>query len=851
MARVPIPRKSAQEPPRSPEELYDSLTVTDPAIGALWRHQSHVLGRYYERYADDADVALELPTGSGKTLVGLLIADWRRRARNGASAFVCPTRQLARQAHEKATGYGIPSVLLIGPSRAWDAAEETRGSTGEATVVTVYSHIFNTSPKLSPKTLVLDDAHAAEGPVAENWSVSVDREHAAYKPLLECVESSLLPARFRELTDDELDPHSRPVPQLVGANDLSKKEDRLRSVLRECLDEDESARYAFSEVSSHLSGCLMYAGWQEILIRPFIPPTRFHPTFEDADQRVYLSATLGKAGELERSFGRTRIPRVETPPDWERRGSGRRLALLPRAGMPAAAATLFIKQTISEFERALVLVPSGRAMEAVRVLLPDDWLVLEKGDVDEMFHPFQESEEAALLLANRYDGIDLPGKQCELILISGLPVGTHLQERFISETVEARSALRERVRTRLMQGMGRATRSRNDHAVVLMAGEDLIDFLRDPENLAGMRPELQAELRYGLFLSQEGEDLSDLVRAFVERSDDWKQAEGYLREEADEADLDPPAGADQLQEAAPSEVLASQAAWRAEHDQACAFAQAVVRKLTVGSVAPYRTLWKVLAAQWAAEHASASGEPVDLRIAAQLCRDATASARTRTWRPRLPKIQPPKDLEGLDDRAVNIASAAQRIARSPRADRHIAEMLKWIGSNDSVDFERGLERLGEMLGFDSVRPNAEAAPDGAWRDGAVHILWEAKSEQKEDGEVSAELVRQANTHATWVVRELEWDDAVPATTFLVSHRRAADENAVAVAAEELYLCTVEVVRELAKEVAELWQSIVARTSGLSSVELAEQAAQELATRDMTTQQLKTRLNASRIAELVV
>jgi len=35
------------------------------------------------RYAAEAvhltDVALQLPTGSGKTLVGLLIAEWRRR----------------------------------------------------------------------------------------------------------------------------------------------------------------------------------------------------------------------------------------------------------------------------------------------------------------------------------------------------------------------------------------------------------------------------------------------------------------------------------------------------------------------------------------------------------------------------------------------------------------------------------------------------------------------------------------------------------------------------------------------------------------------------------------------------
>src|SRR5687767_7618753 len=149
MPPIPVPRRP-ERPPDTPEELYDRLTVTDPAIGALWRHQSHVLGRYYEEHRRSSDVALELPTGAGKTLVGLLIADWRRRVTRGPSAFLCPTRQLAHQAHEKAVGYGLPAVLLTGPGREWDAADETRGLTGQATIVSTYSHIFNTNPRLAP-----------------------------------------------------------------------------------------------------------------------------------------------------------------------------------------------------------------------------------------------------------------------------------------------------------------------------------------------------------------------------------------------------------------------------------------------------------------------------------------------------------------------------------------------------------------------------------------------------------------------------------------------------------------------------------------------------------------------------
>jgi hypothetical protein len=69
MPPVPVTNRP-ERPPETPEELHDRLTVTDPAIGALWRHQSHVLGRYYEAHRDSADVALEPPTGAVKTLIG-------------------------------------------------------------------------------------------------------------------------------------------------------------------------------------------------------------------------------------------------------------------------------------------------------------------------------------------------------------------------------------------------------------------------------------------------------------------------------------------------------------------------------------------------------------------------------------------------------------------------------------------------------------------------------------------------------------------------------------------------------------------------------------------------------------
>jgi hypothetical protein len=54
-----------------------------------------------------------------------------------------------------------------------------------------------------------------------------------------------------------------------------------------------------------------------------IPPTFHNRVFSRAGQRVYLSATLGSGGELERAFGRFEITRMplptKTPPRSRRR----------------------------------------------------------------------------------------------------------------------------------------------------------------------------------------------------------------------------------------------------------------------------------------------------------------------------------------------------------------------------------------------------------------------------------------------------------------------------------------------------------------------------------------------------
>jgi hypothetical protein len=159
--------------------------------------------------------------------------------------------------------------------------------------------------------------------------------------------------------------------------------------------------------------------------------------------------------------------------------------------------------------------------------LPSGFTILGPQDVEKDMSAFTQMEKAILLLANRYDGIDLPGSDCRMLVIVGRPTGATLLERYFIDRLGATSVLRDRLRTRITQAMGRCTRDEGDFAVVILMGDDLLDWSSTKVNVAGMHPELQAEVSFGLENSanRSKDEIVELCQAFLNRSDEWKDAE--------------------------------------------------------------------------------------------------------------------------------------------------------------------------------------------------------------------------------------------------------------------------------------------------------------------------------------
>src|SRR4051794_13741383 len=79
---------------KNPEELFFKLSGRAKSHGYLRGPQQDVLREYIERHVKASDVAFELPTGTGKTTVGLVIAEWWRQ-QSRRVAILSLTNQLA------------------------------------------------------------------------------------------------------------------------------------------------------------------------------------------------------------------------------------------------------------------------------------------------------------------------------------------------------------------------------------------------------------------------------------------------------------------------------------------------------------------------------------------------------------------------------------------------------------------------------------------------------------------------------------------------------------------------------------------------------------------------------------
>ncbi|WP_338806297.1 helicase C-terminal domain-containing protein [Pseudomonas chlororaphis] len=143
-----------------------------------------------------------------------------------------------------------------------------------------------------------------------------------------------------------------------------------------------------------------------------------------------------------------------------------------------------------------------------------------------------KSYEKALVLVNRYDGIDLPDNDCRILIFDGKPYSQNLVDLYEEDCRPDAEATMMRAVRSVEQGLGRCVRGEKDYAAAVLTGPELIRLVRDKNSRKYLSSQVSTQLEIGFEISvMAREDVAnsdprkafiDMLNQSVQRDSGWK-----------------------------------------------------------------------------------------------------------------------------------------------------------------------------------------------------------------------------------------------------------------------------------------------------------------------------------------
>lgn len=676
----------------------------------------------------ERDLVIKLNTGGGKTLVGLLIGQALVNELHRPVLYLCPTRQLVQQTLEKAQEVSIAAIGYgVGPGSL-----PTTFLNAESLLVATYSALFHGRSKFGVHgsgqepiglgAIICDDAHVALTTIRDQFTLAVSREkhQELYNDLCTRFRVDFSSGRIGTF-DDIVERREQGVLELPYTAWAVKS-----SAIRELLSRSyaDESKYHLPLLRNHFDCCHAFITSREFSITPLLPLVDQLPSFEECKRRVYMSATIADDSSIIRTFGASERSIKQPIIPETLAGVGERMVLAPALMKFGSDKDRQVAQSvvkgISQKVNVVILVPSEAAGE--------QWTkfgTIVAGDkVDDAIAALHSgSPRGPYVFANRYDGIDLLGDACRLLVLDGLPKAASAYDSFRSEALRASSSLNLGLAQKVEQGLGRATRGAGDYCAVLLVGHELTAWITRHESLALMTPSTRAQVNIGHEISKEIASESDLgytVEQCLNRDADWVKY--HAQTLADRAET-------------PQADLVAIAAAAAEREYARAFAHHLyteamnIAQQYAAAHSEDRRLrgWFLQLAARAAHYAQKIAQAEELqrqafRANAILWCPASAAANLYT-----PTLQVGRQAEVI----------LTQIGRFALPNGHLQDFEDAIScltpTATSNQFEQSMKRLGELLGFHAERPEQDCGegPDVLWITAdQVGLIIECKSNKQ-------------------------------------------------------------------------------------------------------------------------
>ncbi|MGW7603165.1 DEAD/DEAH box helicase [Streptomyces antimycoticus] len=753
--------------PTDPRVLFDALPDRAPRYEFLRDPQGQVLQTWYDRRSQK-DLVVKLNTGGGKTVVGLLICQSSLNEGEGPVLYLAPDPYLASQAMEQAAELGIEVT---------DDPRSARFTSGEAICVLNLHRFVNGKSVFGLQgdgrsvvdvgTIVIDDAHAALATVKEKFTLTLsrDRHEKTFTELLDLFADDL--RQQSEITYQGLTTQDSSAVAPVPFWAWTRRNTDVTAALNKLRD-DEDLQWSWPLIKDVLPICRAVFTADKLEVQPPYPPISKIASFARARRRVHLTATLADDSVLVTDFAAD--PETVGAPITPTSAGylGDRLILAPQdiSTSIKEPAVRDMAAKLAERVNVVVLVPSHRKAGA---WAQHAQITASKSDeIGAAVAKLRKGHVGLVVLVNQYDGIDLPRKACEVLVMDGLPQAYGGLTRREATVLGDSDEMVNRQLQRIEQGMGRGVRSANDHCVVLLLGPHLSQLIAAPRYRSRFSPATRAQIDFSRQVAakladQPLEQIESVIAQVLGRDPNWvTAARGALTEVTYPR----------------STVSAGAAPARRAFDQASLgqYAQAIRYMSEAVAAATGETERGFLQEQLAAyQHF------IDEPKAQQTLVKALAY-NPAILRP-IAGVNPTK-IKPTDTQAVLAAgylanTYADRNDFLVGVDVLLDELVYRPDQKQVPIFERALEHLGYHLGFEVQRPERTTGngPDVLWATGGLkYLVLEAKSGASTDKIWRSDVAQLAHS-MSWF--QETYDQTCSATPVLLHRVNTLEYNAVA------------------------------------------------------------------------
>lgn len=743
----------AKPQPIDPHEILRRLPK--PAgFNDLYSSQAEVLKQWHDN-RNVKDTIVKLHTGGGKTLVGLLMAQSTLNELKMPVLYLAPTTQLVEQTLERAAQFGIAAV----PYQSGGGGLNDDFANAKAIMVGTYKALFNGRSKFGLQgsanpvmagAIILDDAHASFSVMRDSFTldVSAHDDKERYKELCDLFRQAFRDAGKAGTFDDIVAGRESAVVE-IPYHIWRERIQAIELLLRPAL---EDYKFVWPLVRDRLLMCHAFISSANFSITPIQPFPNAFPTFGECPRRIYMSATIADDSDLIRTFGAD-LELVKRPlRSRSLAGISERLILCPEMmpfAMNARTAVEELANKLSTSKKGVVFLTPSRK-------IAEEWKTIgnvgeTSQEVQQLVKSLQEgSAYGPFILANRYDGIDLPGDSCRLLVMSGLPTGTSEYERYRAAAVYGGASFNRMLAQRIEQGIGRGARGAGDHCVVLLVGTALSAWVAKDANFKFLTSATQAQLTIGTDISKavrSREDFFQTAMRCIDREHDWQQFHAeMLAELVEETDID-----EEHLELASLERRALDLWASGNHDKA------IARLLKAGDLTGIDNQTKGWVLQLAARIADDWGNG---ERAEELQRNAYA-VNPNMQRPKVPAANRLLPLPGVQAKAIVVSILAYRFRKGYLAqfDETVSKLHPDASANQ---FEQALANFGRMLGFSASRhDDAGVGPDLLWlMPNKLGLIIEAKSRKKEDNPLNKQEHGQLLVAEQWFTQNYKDHTAI-------------------------------------------------------------------------------------------